>query len=100
MGFIKCIFYFGNNIISTLDEFEINNLLSLYPNPVSSLLYLNPQNGIEIYSLKLFNSLGQSLHIRPSDDFKTIDMGNVPKGFYILSIETSKGILVRKVQKE
>jgi hypothetical protein len=92
--------YIGYSGTVGLSIYEQLHLLSLFPNPVSSLLYLNPQNGVEIYNLRLFNSLGQSLHIRPSDDFKIIDMANVPKGFYILRIETSKGILLRKVQKE
>lgn len=92
--------YIGYSGSVGLSMYEQLHLLSLYPNPVNELLYLNPQNGVEIYNLRLLNNLGQSMSIQSNNNLKSIDMSNVPKGFYILRIETSKGILVRKVQKE
>jgi hypothetical protein len=92
--------YIGYSGSVGLSQYEQIQLLSLYPNPVNSILYLNPQNGVEIFNVRVLNSLGQSMSIQSSNNLKTIDLGNVPKGFYILRIETSKGILVRKVQKE
>jgi hypothetical protein len=92
--------YIGYSGSVGLSMYEQLHLLSLYPNPVNSTLYLNPQHGVAIYNLRMLNSLGQSMHIRLDDDLKTIDISSVPTGVYILRIETSKGVLVRKVQKE
>ena len=92
--------YIGYSGSVGLSVYEQIQLLSLYPNPTSSVLHINPNYGVEVYQLKLLNSLGQRMNINSNDDMKSINISHLPKGLYLLRLETSRGIISRRIQKE
>ena len=92
--------YIGYSGSVGLSVYEQIQLLSLYPNPTSSVLHINPNYGVEVYQLKLLNSLGQRMNINSNDSMKSINISHLPKGLYLLRIETSRGVISRRIQKE
>jgi len=73
----------------------INNLVSLYPNPVTDNLQI--QTALQIKNIKITDITGRLLYTTTS---KIIDCSGFAKGIYFISIETGKGIVVNKFIKE
>ena len=74
---------------------SIINIVSVYPNPVSEILFLKNLNS-ESYSIKVYSMLGQVVR---SIDFSSeeINVADLKVGIYFLEITTSEGN--RQVQK-
>lgn len=58
--------------------------LSIYPNPVSEVLYVT--SNTEISEVSIFNMLGQKLNISINSDNTRLDMSGLPTNNYILNI--------------
>lgn len=80
-------------IIST-DE-ELNNIIQVYPNPVTDLL--NVSADLDIKGIKVYNSLGQIMV--ENRNSASISFAGLPSGIYILMIETSSGISKKYIVK-
>ncbi len=83
---------------------NINNVqFSIYPNPNKGIFDINIKGISEYFDLNLFNNLGQSVlsekNIFPvNNEFKNhLDIKNLPKGVYILNLNTNSGIISRKI---
>ena len=77
---------------------ETNNTFTLYPNPVDDLLYIASEELIKSVSLK--NILGQTLYELKVDSFaSSIDLSNLNKGTYFLSLKTESKNSVKKIIK-
>jgi uncharacterized repeat protein (TIGR01451 family) len=81
------------------ESFELDAYLTMYPNPVAEILNLKPKTSTEIYSLTIYNLLGQQVQtvINPNE---SIDVSRLTTGSYIVKITTDKGILSSKFIKE
>lgn len=77
-----------------IEDFAIDNV-SVYPNPTASILNIE---GEDIYSVSLIDAAGKIV-FEEKDSISAINMENFAKGSYILNVETSKGILQKKVIK-
>lgn len=84
-------------------EEECNNLgihnqqitdVSVYPNPVNDMLYIEFDNLIEEKSITIFNSLGKLVYSKKTKANK-IDLCKLENGIYSLTIEINK----RKINK-
>lgn len=74
--------------------------VSLYPNPTSGSLHVAVGNAA-VGRIELLDVLGQSkLVIVPHEHNTSIDLSQLPSGTYFLRVETAKGILFRKIEKE
>ena len=71
--------------------------LNLYPNPVSDKLIIDSK--IPIEKVEIFNILGQK-EIVINSDFKSIQLNDLTRGFYIIKIYSEKGTTVRKLIKQ
>lgn len=69
--------------------------LSVYPNPVSSTLYIKTEN--QVQSVEVIDLLGKSIH---QDNMESIDMSQMKAGIYLIRIQTDKGTITRKVVKK
>jgi len=98
-----CTFYdFGEthdytvNIISTANVEKLSEEILIYPNPANN--YLIIKSDISIKNTYLYNSLG---HLFFSKKLNTnryeLNTADLPKGFYIIKIETEKGIVYRNI---
>ncbi|MEO8516917.1 MAG: T9SS type A sorting domain-containing protein [Flavobacterium sp.] len=86
-------------ILST-DSFQLENQISVYPNPASSLINLELEN-LTADKITLFNLNGSAFQFEHSINNKTeIYIGNLANGIYVMQIITDKGTVYKKIVKE
>jgi hypothetical protein len=70
----------------------INNLVSVYPNPVTDNLQI--QTALQIKNIEITDITGRLLYTTTS---KIIDCRGFAKGVYFVRVETAKGVAVKKI---
>ncbi|WP_396142879.1 leucine-rich repeat domain-containing protein [Flavobacterium sp.] len=83
----------GNN------QFNLDNYVSLSPNPAKDILNLNVQDEVNIKSIAIYNMLGQLVQITTSPT-NSINISDLKAGNYIIKLQTEKGEIIRKFIKE
>ena len=76
-----------------------NNQIKLFPNPAQNILYLENNSGYTINTLKVYDVLGR-LVLQKNNPTKQLDISNLDSGMLLVHLETSNGVLVKKVIKE
>lgn len=86
------------NIVESIEEIPNDNLIVVYPNPTSDLLFINRRTQHEKESVKLFNYTGQLLFEDNDFKTKTIDTQklNLTNGFYFLRYSDTKYYAMKK----
>jgi hypothetical protein len=79
-----------------MEENKLNKI-TIYPNPVKSILRIESQEPIK--KVSIYNLLGSKL-LEVLDNFNEITMADLPAGILLVEIETQKGVTVNKVIKE
>ena len=77
--------------------------LKLYPIPVQSQLTVEVPASVVIEQLSLTNLTGVTVIRQPAryrSNTATLSVGDLPKGVYVLTVQTGKGVVSRKVVKE
>ncbi|MEP7170947.1 MAG: T9SS type A sorting domain-containing protein, partial [Bacteroidota bacterium] len=75
---------------------NLNEMISVYPNPVKDLLMIHSGNA-KIKSLEIYNSIGQTvLNENISSDKVLINTENYRQGIYFLKIITDAGLVNKK----
>lgn len=69
---------------------------TVYPNPVKDILHIENLTDIPIAEIVVYNSLGKQL-IKIPDPIDTIDMSNLSKGIYFITLRTSTTITNKKI---
>ncbi|MEO6305144.1 MAG: T9SS type A sorting domain-containing protein [Bacteroidia bacterium] len=87
-----------NQCTNGIEEYNIFNSISVYPNPVKDKLYLN-NNGIEALQININNTLGQIVYSTKSPE-NQIDFSFLQSGIYYLKVEGGSGQKVFKVVRE
>lgn len=79
---------------------HLKNPITVYPNPVSSVLYLNNLEGIEM--IKISNVIGETIeNLNVSGNITSIDVSTLRKGLYLISFMDNNSIVsTRKFSKE
>jgi len=67
----------------------------LYPNPTNGIVTISGGNIQEVKIWNINNQLLRSITINKKQF--NIDLGNLPKGIYFLSVITSNGVFIRKI---
>jgi len=78
-------------------ELPLDQLIEVYPNPVSEELRIQLADGVHLHQVTLYSMLGESL-IFSSE--KSIDVSSFSEGIYFLRIQTSEGTIIKKVIKD
>jgi hypothetical protein len=89
-------------IISSHDPVKYKNNLLTYPNPVTDRFHIQFQNGENINSIKIFDSLGKNVFVdsNPSvENIYSLDFSDFNDGIYFLLIETNEQQIVKKIIK-
>lgn len=88
--FADCIW--GTTDCSTVNvrDIGLNNLISIYPNPASSSIHLSSSIALNIFSCSMYNFTGQSIRAIIEPD-QTINIESLPRGSYLLRIQTNRG---------
>ena len=80
-----------NNSLLQVTNFEINEKISVYPNPTSAQLYFVSTESLQDEKINIYNNLGQFVTNKTLDDSKSIDLTSLSKGVYILSLDKNSG---------
>ena len=85
-----------NNVLLNAPQFDESSI-SLYPNPVKDLLYV--ENNQPIQQLLFYNALGQQvLSVQAPEG--SVSVGSLAKGLYFVEVHTAKGSVIKKMVKE
>ena len=88
----------GNDCVLSVNEQDLLGSVSIYPNPVKNILYVNSpkQNltSIEVYSL-----LGQQV-LQTSTNLSEINIGELANGLYMLKMYSGNSVIIKKFLKE
>jgi hypothetical protein len=89
--------YNCRNLPNVINERDLENTISLYPNPATTQITIT---GYTPAYVTLCNTLGQT--VAEASNTNTLWLGNLPQGLYLLQLFDAKGALVKteKVVKE
>ena len=93
-----------DSCVTSISDISFKQNFGIYPNPVSEQLNIKHES-LENFNgtIRLMTSEGQLIELFENIDFgrlnKQIDMGNLPKGVYIIKVDTEKGSFVEKIIK-
>ena len=76
--------FFSNkscDTLSSIDEFDIENTISVYPNPSQNRVYV--KSDLEVQVISVYNLSGKKVAFSNSS---SIDMEQLPSGLYLLDI--------------
>ncbi len=81
----------------TITETDFSEKLSLFPNPVSSILNIEIPTPISFQNARIYSTLGQ-LILETSE--KTINLETLSAGIYLLEVATDRGSVTKKIVKQ
>ncbi|UKM65872.2 T9SS type A sorting domain-containing protein [Flavobacteriaceae bacterium GSB9] len=89
------IYLTGDGTLSTNDKLSNNaSQIKLYPNPTTGMVYFNENN---IEAIEVYNSLGELLIQKPTNDIKSIDLKGYSAGMYFIKVQKNNKTLTGKV---
>lgn len=91
-------FIVDNIIIKDMDQLSVSDInktqVNIFPNPTSD--FINIKSDEKIKSVKLYSASG-SLVKAENDNLSRINVSNLSKGNYLISIETDSGTETKKI---
>lgn len=87
----------NNSVLLGIDEYDLNQQMLLYPNPASGILMIDKPDSIEVFDIKIYNTLGQLINQLPWNS--TINISTWSTGLLIIQFETNQGIITKSVLK-
>lgn len=100
--YIDSVSLWKNNFPTFIKENNIDEFVSVYPNPASSVISIKLTGGgagTEGYRIKITDVLGREVLV--SDYKEQIDISNLEKGIYLVSIlQGDKTLVTKKVVKQ
>ena len=88
----------GNECTLSIDDSELNNSLSIYPNPIDSYLHIKSYN-ITLNKIELFTILGERLKVY-NDNLTKINLEDLTSGVYLVKIHSNNGQLIKRLVKK
>ena len=79
------------------EEFSTNEI-SVYPNPVKDILYINYQNET-IEEIVVYDLLGKKI-VEQKTNNNQINLSELKSGFYVVKIKTQSGVKTEKIIKK
>ncbi len=73
--------------------------ISIYPNPVQNVLYLENNSSYTINALKIYDVLGR-LVLQDSNSTEQLDVSSLANGMLFVQLETDEGVITKKILKE
>jgi len=86
-----------NSVILSNSEFVLNDDISIYPNPTSSVINIEKPELVTIENIKVYNSLGQLL--LQSSWTPQIDLKALSSGLLFIQFQTEDGIINKRIIK-
>jgi hypothetical protein len=79
----------GDNIGMTIPDIISDSQINIFPNPVDDICFIKKASPEEIRQVQVFSVSGSKM-MEIKGNVSSIDCSNLPKGTYILTIETSE----------
>ena len=88
------------NFIENLGMSDINSKdLKIYPNPVKNILSIDSKSMVK--NVRIINIAGQEVYNKQLNKMNPqVNASHLPKGVYIINIETTEGIVTKKIIKD
>lgn len=87
----------NNTTILANENFELENGIVLFPNPVKNEINIQLPSNISVNNITIFNSLGQKIMENHSLNFS---VSSLSSGVHYVQIETSEGTFHKKIIKK
>jgi lysyl endopeptidase len=85
---------------SSIDQIELENLITIYPNPGQNSLNVKAEN-VNLNAVRVYNVAGQEVLVEEvSGNQLEINTRSLPAAFYIVKIQTDKGELNQRWIKQ
>ncbi|SDS28393.1 Por secretion system C-terminal sorting domain-containing protein [Formosa sp. Hel1_31_208] len=91
-------FLFGADCMLLSVEDNLQELISIYPNPIEDTLFLNVPSFITISDVKIYDALGKSISVNIRNN--QIDVSALNSGLYFMKINALQGTLTKKFVKK
>lgn len=88
----------GNCLLSS-ETFSLDNNITIYPNPATSVIHIDTKHEKEIKALIIYNNIGQVVYKDNSSIFE-INVTQFESGYYTIAIETDSGTEFKKFLKK
>lgn len=88
---------YGDQEMLSTSSFDLEQL-KVYPNPTTEVFYISGSKIEQVNSVRAINTLGQSFELNYQNG--KVDVAHLNKGVYIIQIETSQGVVNRKIVKK
>jgi len=86
-----------NNLVLSIDSFEIESELKVFPNPSSVSINIQKPETLEVESITIYNAIGQLLY--RSEWTEKIDVSPFSEGLLFIQFQTNKGIFNKSLLK-
>jgi uncharacterized delta-60 repeat protein len=86
-----------SGVVLSSESFELNNSVSVWPNPVNDVLNVSSIDNLEILSVKIYDLQGKLIIDSNKDSINT---DGLSPGLYLANIFTEKGMLTKKIIKK
>ena len=83
-----------DNSSLSVNDYNFNSTVTLYPNPVNTKLHINSTDVIK--NIGLYTLSGQLVFSHQNENLEYINVSNLPKGVYILTLENEEGQKLNK----
>lgn len=90
--------YFGD--ATGVRDLVDNNLLSVSPNPTTGLLQVNLPEGVTMESVRVLDMSGkcvQSVKLNDATSSLELNLGDLPKGLYVVQAQGDRQVFVKQV---
>lgn len=81
----------------SVSESEHLRRIAVIPNPVSDIIHIEINSGLQLKQVTVFSVLGKTVLVSSE---KSMDVSGLSEGIYFLQIETSEGTLTKKIVKQ
>jgi len=88
----------NNNAVLSDNTIELSSNFSIYPNPVSTELYISKSNDLIIENIAVFNTLGQIAY--QLIETEKINVSKLSNGLYFIRVQTDKGSILKSFLKQ
>lgn len=93
---------FNLDTTSSIRNLDLSDLISVFPNPTFGEVNIFLSQSLNINNITIFDLSGRIVlnKIWESQELIRFDLSNIQSGVYIIKIETSKGVVYKKIIKK
>ncbi|EMQ94742.1 hypothetical protein D778_00382 [Xanthomarina gelatinilytica] len=88
---------FEGTCLLSVDDFSLENNISIFPNPVQNELNIQLHNSITVKQVNVYSITGQV--VLKAQNARKLDVSDLSPGVYLMKIETDRGDVTRKIIK-